>query len=402
VEHSEIVPEEAPSEPRAYTLDALLALVDQSPAMIAAQDEIARATGVVVQGDLIPNPVLRLEAEMMPIDDIGFGNSRNKVVLSQRFETAGKADARVNAALLRQKEAQALYYRLREEARAQTAKDFYWAAYTRSKIESTKRMLMLKEGLLEQARALSAQGRLPELEVIPHEVALEETRAALKSLEGDERSALRAMEGRLGLDGGTILACRMQERIWSPPKEAREALLSRSPELVWWDRRLEAAHANREAQGTMAYPDVTAGLGYMRGEEMGEGRDDFMMAFLQVPLPLFDRNQGSTQSAEAEIRKAESELLAAAYRVLDAWQGRKEQWEHLRAKRDLYYDRIIPLLEKDLALRKDQEAVGRLPVQERLEAALALEEAVLSAIDQDGKLAALRTEMALLLGGDEY
>ena len=86
------------TEPGEYDLRGLLDLVDRSPALTSAMEDIAREIGTVVQGSLAPNPVLRLESDMMPTDDMGFGNARNKVFLRQRFETAGKADARVQAA----------------------------------------------------------------------------------------------------------------------------------------------------------------------------------------------------------------------------------------------------------------------------------------------------------------
>ncbi len=395
-------PLEPTIEPEAYCLNDLLVLVDLSPALQAAQEAIARETGTVVQGDFIPNPVLRFESEFMPIDDMGFGNAINKVRVIQRIETAGKADARVKAAIARRDTAKAFYFHLRAQAQADMAKEFYRTLFNAQKIASIRRMLEQKTGLHGLAKALNTQGRLSDLDLIAHEVAVEKTRAALRTLEAEERRLLRAIEGRLGLSAGTITACTGQVPKWSSPdpEAAREVLLMKNPELILLDRKVDAAYAGKDAAGTLAYPDITVSLGYARGSEFGREHKDFLLGFIEVPFPVIDRNQGGILSAEAAVREAESELEAAAYRVLDQWQGSLERRRILGQKRDLYYERIIPLLEKGLDLKKAQGQAGRRSIQSSLEAAVALEDAVVSALDMDETLALIMVEMRYLVGGE--
>jgi cobalt-zinc-cadmium efflux system outer membrane protein len=392
----------APVESRAFGLQELLELVDQSPAMAAAQEAIAREMGAVVQGDFMPNPVLRLEVEFMPIDDMGFGNSVNKVKVAQRIETAGKADARVEAALARRDEVQALYFHLRAQAQAEVAKEYYKLIFTGRKVESTARMFELKSELYARAKDLNALGRLSDMDLIAHEVAVEETRVALKTLEAEERRLLRGIEGRLGLASGTITKCTGEVSSWTPPGpgDVQHILLRRNSELVLKDRKVVSAEAALEVEKSRAYPDVTIGLGYARGNEMGDEREDFALGFLEVPFPIVDRNQGGKLSAEASIREAESELVAAAYRVIDDWQSNQERFNILTDKRDLYYDRIIPLLEKDLGLKEKQVEAGRESIQSSLQAALKLEEAVLAALGMDETLTEIMVEMRFLVGGE--
>jgi hypothetical protein len=117
-----------------------------------------------------------------------------------------------------------------------------------------------------------------------------------------------------------------------------------------------------------------------------------------MPFPVIDRNQGGKLSAQAAVREAETGLVAAAYRTLDAWQGHQERFRILHEKRKLYYQRIIPLLEKDLTLKRKQVETGRQPVQASLGAAVALEEAVLAALELDDTLSEIMVEMHLLAG----
>jgi cobalt-zinc-cadmium efflux system outer membrane protein len=374
--------------------------MDESPALLAAREEIARRIGRVVQGAYMPNPVLRLETEKMPLDDMGFGNANNKVILKQRFETAGKADARVAAAAARKEEAEALYYQTRARLAARVAKDFFRAFHTRKKIEASRRVTELQAERLEQARALNRRGRLSELELIDYEVALQDSLAGQKNHEAEERALLRGIEGALGMPSGSILGCAGEMRGWSPPApaRAREDLLHGNPELILLDRRLSAAEAESEVEDSAAYPDFTVGVGYTRGMEITRDREDFVGAFVEVPLQLIDRNQGGRAASQAAIRKAGEELKEGACRLLDEWQGLSERFGILKSRRDLYYEKILPLLEKDLALRALQVKSGRLSDRYRLEAAVKREETLLEAIGMDQSLAEMGVDMRYITG----
>ena len=264
--------------------------------------------------------------------------------------------ARVHAALARRDEAQALYFHLRAQAQAEVAKTYYKLLFTGRKTDSTRRMFDLISELYARAKELNTLGRLSDMDLIASEVAIEETRVALKTLEAEERTLLRAIEGKLGLASGSITKCHGDIPPWAPPgsSEVQMELLCRNSELILKDRKVDSAEAGLEVARSKAYPDVTFGLGYARGGEQGGSRDDFLLGFLEVPFPVIDRNQGGKLSAEASIREAESELVETAYRVIDEWQGNQERFGILTDKRDLYYDRIIPLLKKNLGLKEKQ------------------------------------------------
>jgi len=188
--------------------------------------------------------------------------------------------------------------------------------------------------------------------------------------------------------------------VWTPPadEEARAVLLRRYSRLIVLDRKLEYARAGLDHAERLAYPDVTIGLGYIRGAEMGTERDDFVGGFVQVPFPLIDRNQGNIARSHAEVRKAESELVAEASKALDEWQGLKESSALLEEELELYRGRIIPLLEKELFIVKSSVDSGREPVQRALDAALELEKAMLDALQIEESLALLSVDMKHLLG----
>ncbi len=388
---------------REIGLSEILELVDQSPRLRAEKEKIARETGAVVQGSYPPNPVLTLETEMMPIDDMGFGNARNRVRIAQRFETAGKADARVGLARAKRNEAEAAWFHLRNGLMAECAQTYFAAVLTRRKTDALARMHELKQQTFALGQEMNKRGRVSDLDLISYRLSAHRTAVSLQEAKAEEEGLLRNLEGKLGLEAGSIAACRDELPLWHPldPAEAARKILSRNSEIIQLDRKIATARAELELRESGAWTDLTAGLGYSRGAEMGNDRDDYAGAFLQIPLPLVDRNQGSIQSARAAVRLAEISIEESACRLLDEWAESSSRWKNLEAGRKLYAHKIIPELQKSVSLERSLVESGRRSVRSLLEAAVRLEEAVTAMIDLEKSLSRLRVNQILLEGGDQ-
>ncbi|MGH8487408.1 MAG: TolC family protein, partial [Gammaproteobacteria bacterium] len=66
---------------------------------------------------------------------------------------------------------------------------------------------------------------------------------------------------------------------------------------------------------TRAIPDLTASFGVRRFTEPG---DDALVVGIELPLPVFNRNQGTILEAQRRLTKAEEERRAAEVRVATA------------------------------------------------------------------------------------
>ncbi len=390
-------------EPCLFEPGAVMKLLEQAPALRVEREKIARESGAIIQGSYMPNPVLTLETEMMPVDDMGFGNARNKVRVAQRIETAGKADARVNMAAARQKAAEAAYFEARADLAAEAMKLFHDAAHARARAESNRRTEDLRKRLLSIAEEMNREGRLPQQDLIDYQIAAAKATDLFHRHLAEEKKNIADLEGILGLPAGTILECRGQSARWEPPswKEASATILTRNPELIRLDGEIEAARAKLRLEESGAWTDITLGLGYSRAQVGAAGRDDFVGAFVQIPLPLIDRNQGAILSAEADIRGAEASLERVASRALDQWYGGRERWKSLEKSRVLYESSIIPSLAEQLALVENLVDTGRAPLTESLNIALELEGAREALIELNRLLDGIRVEMTRLAGGPQ-
>jgi len=389
-----------------FDLLQLLELAEMSPLLAVEAEKVARAGGAVVQGALWPNPVLRLETEMMPLDDLGFGNARNKVSLAQRIETAGKVSARVDLAQALQEEALASYYHERARLQADVSVLFYGLVFIAAKIDHQRRLVELSGERLALAAAMNREGRLSDRTLIAYEVDESREQTQLLSLQAEADEALAELEGLLGVAPGTVLGCRgegFSGRSWTPldPQIAAGEILSRSCELVHKDRRLAVAQADLSLQKSRVYPDITVGLGYSRGAELTMDRQNFVGGFLEIPLPLIDRNQGNVSSAEAAVREAGMDLELTAAQQLDEWYGLHRRWARIAASRDHYTQTVLPELAKSLRFAETTAAAGRSSRDESLEAGLELERAAQMRIDLERQLARFQVEMLYLQGRDQ-
>lgn len=124
------------------------------------------------------------------------------------------------------------------------------------------------------------------------------------------------------------------------------------------DFLLQAAKAER-------IPDVDLGLGVRRFEE----DDNYaMVAALSVPLPLFNRNQGSIQEALINKKKAETEGNAVTNLLLFELDEAHRTFEAAQRQVDIFKNSILPKTESLFALNKKSYQGGALEYLELLEA----------------------------------
>ena len=84
-----------------------------------------------------------------------------------------------------------------------------------------------------------------------------------------------------------------------------QTVLRDRPEMRAARERLKQAEANLDLQRANAWPDPQVMAGYKRFSGSGQftGQNTLFFGF-QVPLPIFDRNQGLIAAAQAQVQGA--------------------------------------------------------------------------------------------------
>lgn len=303
-----------PVPTNALSLDEALALtLAHNAGLRALGHAVSAADGRARQAGAWPNPALAAEVENVggEGDADGLDAAETTISLAQRLEVGGqrglrRARARADQGLavhdraaawrdvtrdtrIAFAEALAAQERalLRDEA-LQLARQMATAA--------EQRVRAGKDAPVEAAQARAEHARA-QVEVDRAQRALAGRHRALSVLWGDSTPDFAAVEGDL-----------VASRAELPDVTSLTTALNRSPEWLWWDAALEAAHLDLRAERAGRIPDLSVGVG------MRHARDEDATSYvagLELDLPLLDRRRGAIAAAQADLERVRVEQAAA-------------------------------------------------------------------------------------------
>ena len=272
---------------------------------------LAAARGAVVEAGRLPNPVVSLEQERMPVT--GGRSVVRTAAISQSIDLFGRRSLRVEAA---EQRAEAARYGARDR-RVQTVAEVRRGFAETLHRERQHRALA---GWLKRIEAASATvdrlARAGEVSGYAGRRIEREVHAARARLAGAAGDAARARErlgGLVGLERAAGLRPAgelLPEEI--PPLPTMLASLRKRPDLAALLAQAEAFERDRKLAERAWAPDFNVGVGQKRVEEPFR-TDTGLVLSLAFPLPLFDRGEGRRDTAAAQARavRGERALLIA-------------------------------------------------------------------------------------------
>jgi cobalt-zinc-cadmium efflux system outer membrane protein len=287
----------------------LLRQAQQGPRIIAIEADIDRAKGLAEQARARPNPTIGLLTENIagttPFD--GFSGAETTLQYSQPFELAGKRAARIGygdsgVALSRARGA---------EARSAFA---YELAIAYAAVEIADRRIGLAEDEIEEAgddlrlaRALVGAGKEARLRSLQAETALDALRAELDLAQANRTAALARLSALAGVEiPYTGVSGSLLDLLQRPPTGPIEPTRTAPYRAAIAER--DTARYRIAVERKRAIPDVTGTFGVRR---LDRENATALVAGVSVPLPLFDRNRGNIDAANAELRGAEARAESA-------------------------------------------------------------------------------------------
>lgn len=272
----------------------------RSPAIVAAEAEVAAAEARIRQAGYRSNPELSVEVENFAgTGELrGLRSTETTVAVNQRLDLGGRRSARVNAAqaeldVQRLKLAMAkadLSQSVREQFARSIAAQEKLAQATEN--EERARELARVAGILVEA------GRDPPLRALRARSALAQAQAEREAAGADElaaRSSLAALFGAsepVGAVSGTALDVTPRQ---VNPDQSLDVRLA--------DAERVAAQAGVREQLAERRIDPAVGVGVRHVRETG---DVGLVAGLSMPLRLFDRNQGNIEAARQAADAADA------------------------------------------------------------------------------------------------
>lgn len=301
---------------RKLSLDECLAqtlakhpLLEAARARATGADEAKRFVGVR------PNPSITVQTENWRAwqqPPYSFGRDMDIFVYgSQRIETAGKAARRTELAERHLNQTQTEIEVLRRQLRLEVIRRF-WAALQNQMllaiVGENRRDLdelvrfnseRLKEGFVSEWEVIRV--RLEQQTLLNQEasIALELERGKLDLLKamGDTRFDTGFQLVEPNTSGSPLLGAELEQ--------LRAEAISKRPELVSLRAKIESERFNLKLQQANASPDLEVSAGYKR-----TGGFNTALAYVTIPLPLFNKNRAEIGRASAAITSAELELMA--------------------------------------------------------------------------------------------
>jgi cobalt-zinc-cadmium efflux system outer membrane protein len=296
--------------------EALALTLIRNPELAAFSWEVRAQEARALQAGLRPNPALALEVENVAGSGhaSGFGNAETTISLSQLLELSGKRGKRQRLAELDRDLAAWDYETVRLELLTAVTRTFVGLLAAQERLRLAEDLVQVaEEALADVSRRVRAGAVSP----------VEETRARVElSTSRLDRLAAQqecnAVRVRLAASWGGgaprfARAVGTLEPLAPPP--ALEHLLDRidqNPDIA----RGKAERAQREAdlglQRALGTSDIEVEGGVRR---MGESSEHAFVVGLALPLPVFDRNQGSRREAEIRVARAGEEHRARTVRA---------------------------------------------------------------------------------------
>lgn len=284
----------------------LLQEAGQAPAALEAAALFDAASARARQAGVRANPTLSVDVENVLGDGpySGGGNAETTVAVSQELDLWGRREALGGAA-----RAQAGAAALRRDQAAVEAAARLAQTYARA--EAAQRRFTLAEEAfalsLADARAatrLVEEGREPMLRAVQAQSETADASARLDEARAEQDAAYAALTAvaRLAAPVTAIPVSLLDVA----PAAFGEAADAPAVRLAAAER--DAAQGRLGAEQAMGRPSLTANVGLRRFEA---ARASAMTVGVSLPLPLFDRNRGNLDAAQAELRAADARLAGA-------------------------------------------------------------------------------------------
>lgn len=294
---------------------ALGAALRNSPRLEAFDWKIRADEARALQAGLLPNPSLAIEGENFAGggDFTGYDAAETTLFLGQLVELGGKRAARRRMALLERELSGWDYEAARLDVLTETTQLFVAALAARQRLDLASEILRVSKESLAATRARVRAGAASSVEEARSEVAVATMEVEISRRELELAAARNAVASawagtpRFGELDGDLSALREL-----PNLERIGSALAENPDLARWASERIRRDTEISLARAGAIPDVTAGLGVRHFNES----DDAALVFaVEIPFPVFDRNQGRVAAAHAEAKRADALARDARLRL---------------------------------------------------------------------------------------
>lgn len=364
-------------------------------ATVAAADA---AEGDARQSGLLPNPELSYSRENLGNDSLtGLDGPAATWIVSQRMGLAGQRGARRDGARSEAIAAQMRVQRQRDLLLAEVRAS--WVAV----LAAQQRVAFADElGQVASNTRDAVSGQVKAGKVSPVELTRLDVAAAALQRRGQQaaqslvvaRQKLASLQGLSAPDFGA-LPDQMPPVRPLPSQDVLEQARQANPVV----REAEALTRSREAglQEARAgrFPEITLSVGQTQYEDAGESA--WQMG-VSVPLPLFDRNQGAAQAAQARLIEARAQAEVVSLELQAELSSLYSQVQMLGLQLTTFEKTVLPSSEEAFSAISKGYRYGKFGLLDVLDAQRALIDTRFDYLDTLIEYHRQRNQLDALLG----
>ena len=365
-------------------------------AWAAARYRIDEARARLLQSGRLPNPEIEIEGS----HDTKFREGTFGLALTQAFPLTARLDLEraVSRAELAVAEAEVNDALRMLEGKARTIGVRYLVMKEQLTVHERNRMVATE--LAASLEASTAAGEVPATDGSQAMLEVAQSSLAIGKLEAEAERILAELHPILGLDPSVpvVLEGALGGPVESP---SQGALVSNRPDYIAAKRAEEAARQEILLEEARRREDISIGVftEAERAEDAPEGLENefFTGLRISIPLPIWNKNEGSVREKEAKANRLEAEREALALEIRSAAAAaRAEMTASARRAADIS-DQLLPLAtdqerQLDKAYREGQGTLQAVLQARRQITAMELER--IEAL-RDYHLAKVRLETAL-------
>jgi cobalt-zinc-cadmium efflux system outer membrane protein len=303
-----------------------------NPELAAFSYEIRKRDAEALQAGIKPNPEMSVEVENFGGngDASGSESAETTIMLGQLIPMGGKIRKRVQVASLNRDLSQWDYEAKRLETMKEVAQRFVRVLVAQEKLKIAREKITLAEEMVDVARRRYQAGDTSIVDETRAQAAKASSRIQFHKAGYDLNTARNELAAMWGSAEPTFkyAAGNLHNMRGVPQWQHLTTLISTNPEVARWACEMSKRWAELRLAEAERIPDVTAGFGVRRINQLPEEVEDAgdrpipndtaLVAGISFPLPIFDRNQGNILAAKASIGKGGQESRAAATRVQSA------------------------------------------------------------------------------------
>jgi cobalt-zinc-cadmium efflux system outer membrane protein len=341
-------------------LEDFLALADKNnPTLQQAAASVRRSEAQAKQAALYPNPSVGYEGDQIRGGSYGGGEQGGFV--AQTIVLGGKLGLRRNIYEQQKQSDQIAAEAQLARVHNDVAQLFYDTLTAQQMVVVRGRLLGLAGDAVETAHQLANVGQADAPDVLQAEVEAEQ---AAIDYAGAQRLFLQRFKSLAALAGSPATEVAPLDADLTAPPEIDttgmiDAMLQQSPTVKQAQQQAAVAEARLKDAHREVVPDLQLRAGEQQNfealpEAPGKKTGAQSFASVGIELPLWNRNQGNRQAAEAELNQARQEITRTQLSLRQRAETLAQNYLSAREEAELYRTALLPRARRAYELYLDK------------------------------------------------